>query len=108
MSLIALSGVGVEFGATTLFKDITFTIARGDRWGVVGRNGIGKTTLFKLITGEQQPTSGSIARTGALKVSLLEQHRPFDGAETVWAAAAGPFAELLALEQSLARQAEAL
>ena len=56
MSLIALSGVGVEFGATTLFKDITFTIARGDRWGVVGRNGSGKTTLFKLIT-DTRPTS---------------------------------------------------
>ncbi|MFL5562340.1 MAG: ABC-F family ATP-binding cassette domain-containing protein [Gemmatimonadaceae bacterium] len=108
MSLVALSGVGVEFGATTLFKDITFTIARGDRWGIVGRNGIGKTTLFKLITGAQQPTSGQIARSGAARVSLLEQHRTFEGAETVWAAAAGPFAELLALEQSLAHQAEAL
>jgi ATP-binding cassette, subfamily F, member 3 len=108
VSLVALSGVGVEFGATTLFKDITFTIARGDRWGIVGRNGIGKTTLFKLITGAQQPTSGQIARSGAARVSLLEQHRTFEGAETVWAAAAGPFAELLALEQSLARQAEAL
>ena len=108
MSLIALSGVGVEFGATTLFKDITFTIARGDRWGIVGRNGIGKTTLFKLITGAQQPTSGQVARSGAAKVSLLEQHRTFEGAATVWEAAAGPFAELLALEQSLARQAEAL
>jgi ATP-binding cassette subfamily F protein 3 len=108
VSLIALSGVGVEFGATTLFKDITFTIARGDRWGIVGRNGIGKTTLFKLITGAQQPTSGQVARSGAAKVSLLEQHRTFEGAATVWEAAAGPFAELLALEQSLARQAEAL
>ena len=108
MSLIVVSNVGVEFGATTLFRDITFTIARGDRWGIVGRNGIGKTTLFKLITGEQQPTSGMIARSGAVRVSLLEQHRTFDGATTVWSAAAGPFAELLALEQSLARQAEAL
>jgi ATP-binding cassette subfamily F protein 3 len=108
VSLIALSGVGVEFGATTLFKDITFTIARGDRWGIVGRNGIGKTTLFKLITGAQQPTTGQVARSGAAKVSLLEQHRTFEGANTVWEAAAGPFAELLELEQSLARQAEAL
>ncbi len=108
MSLIALSGVGVEFGATTLFKDITFTIARGDRWGIVGRNGIGKTTLFKLITGAQVPTSGQVARSGAARISLLEQHRTFEGADTVWAAAAGPFAELLALEQSLAHQAEAL
>ena len=107
MSLIAVSNVGVEFGATTLFRDITFTIARGDRWGIVGRNGIGKTTLFKLITGEQQPTSGMVARAGSVRVSLLEQHRTLDGAETVWSAAAGPFAELLALEQSLTRQAEA-
>jgi ATP-binding cassette subfamily F protein 3 len=108
VSLIALSGVGVEFGATTLFRDITFTIARGDRWGIVGRNGIGKTTLFKLITGAQQPSTGQVARSGAAKVSLLEQHRTFEGAHTVWEAAAGPFAELLELEQSLARQAEAL
>jgi ATP-binding cassette, subfamily F, member 3 len=35
---VAVGGVGVEFGATTLFTDITFTIAAGERWGVVGRN----------------------------------------------------------------------
>ena len=108
MSLVAISGAGVEFGATRVFSDVTFTIGRGDRWGVVGRNGTGKTTLFRLIAGEQLPTVGSVARLGGVRVSVLEQHRTFDGAETVWAAAAGPFAELLALEQSLARQAEAL
>ena len=48
MTQVAVSGAAVEFGATTLFKDITFTIAAGERWGVVGRNGTGKTTLFKL------------------------------------------------------------
>src|SRR5688500_6476262 len=108
MSLIALSNAGVEFGATTLFRNITFTIARGDRWGIVGRNGIGKTTLFRILTGERAPSTGSVARVSGIKVTLLEQHRTFDGAETVWAAAAGPFKDLLALEQSLARQAEAL
>jgi ATP-binding cassette subfamily F protein 3 len=108
MSLVAISGAGVEIGATRIFSDITFTIGRGDRWGVVGRNGTGKTTLFRLIAGERLPTVGSVARLGGVRVSVLEQHRTFDGAETVWAAAAGPFAELLALEQSLARQAEAL
>ncbi len=108
MSLIAVSGAGVEFGATTLFRDVSITIARGDRWGVIGRNGMGKTTLFRLLTGELAPTTGTVAKAGTVKVSLLEQHRTFEGADTVWAAAAGPFRELLALEQSLARQAEAL
>ncbi|HEU4878880.1 MAG TPA: ATP-binding cassette domain-containing protein, partial [Gemmatimonadaceae bacterium] len=48
MTQISVSGASVQFGATTLFKDVTFTAARGDRWGIIGRNGTGKTTLFKL------------------------------------------------------------
>ena len=108
MSVLVASGVSVEFGPTVLFKDITVTIGAGDRWGVVGRNGTGKTTFFKLFTGEMQPTKGSVSRLPGTRVSLLEQHRDFGGATTVWEAAAGQFAELLALEKSLAEQAEAM
>ena len=95
----------VQFGATTLFRDVTFTAAKGDRWGIIGRNGTGKTTLFRLITGDQEPTSGTVARQPGLRISLLEQHRDFGNASTVWEAAAGQFSDLLALEQSLAEQA---
>ena len=108
MTQIAVSGAAVEFGATTLFKDITFTVAAGERWGVVGRNGTGKTTLFKLLTGDLAPSKGQVARQSGLTVSLLGQHRDYGAATTVWEAAAGPFAELLALELSLARQADSL
>lgn len=100
-----MSGATVQFGATTLFKDLTFTAARGERWGIIGRNGTGKTTLFRLITGDQEPTAGSVARQPGLRISLLEQHRDFGEAVTVWEAAAGQFADLLALEQSLGEQA---
>ena len=105
MTQISISGTAVEFGATTLFRDITFTVAAGERWGIVGRNGIGKTTLFHLITGEMTPTAGVIARQPGLRSVLLEQSRDFAGAVTVWEAAAGQFAELLDLEASLSAQA---
>ena len=108
MTLLSLSNVGVQFGATTLLSNVTFTIGQGDRWGIVGRNGTGKTTLFKLITGAQEPTTGAIAKSPGTRFAMLDQHRDFGGAKTVWEAAAGQFKELLALEQSLAEQANRL
>jgi ATP-binding cassette, subfamily F, member 3 len=105
---LSLSGVAVEFGGRRLFQDVTFTVARGEKWGIIGRNGTGKTTLFRLIAGESEPTRGTIARNSGLRLSLMDQHREFPGAATVWEAAAGDSAELLELERSLARQGEAL
>ena len=107
MTQFSFAAVGVEFGALALLSDVTFTVARGERWGVVGRNGIGKTTLFRLITRELEPTRGTVSRIANLRISVLEQHRDFGDATTIWEAAAGPFAELFALERSLAEQAEA-
>ncbi len=108
MTQISVSNASVEFGPTTLFKDVTFTIAAGDRWGIIGRNGTGKTTLFRLMTGAMKPTVGQVARQPGLRITLLEQHRDFGTAATVWEAAAGQFADLLALEKSLAEQATSL
>ena len=108
MTQISVSNAGVEFGATRIFRDVTFTVTRGERWGIVGRNGSGKTTLFRLITGDHQPSEGSVARQPGIRFALLEQHRDFGDATTVWEAGAGELAELLSLEQALARQAELL
>jgi ATP-binding cassette subfamily F protein 3 len=105
---LSLSDIAVEFGATTLFRDITFTVGKGDRWGIVGRNGSGKTSLFKIITGTLTPARGAVARTPGLKVSLLDQHRDFGAAVSVWDAAALPYAPVMALEVSLAEQAAKL
>jgi ATP-binding cassette subfamily F protein 3 len=108
MTQLALAGVAVEFGATRLLNDVTLTITRGEKWGIIGRNGSGKTTLFRIISGEVQPNAGTVARASGLRFSVMEQHREFAGAGTVWEAAAGAFGELLALERSLAEQAAAL
>ena len=105
MTQLAISNVGVDFGAMTLFNDVTFTVAERERWGIVGRNGTGKTTLFRLITGELTPTRGVVSRANATRISLLEQHRHFGKATTVWEGAAGAFADLFALEKSITEQA---
>ena len=108
MTQLSASSVVVEFGATRLLQDITFTVSRGEKWAIIGRNGTGKTTLLRLVTGELEPTRGTVSRTAGLRFSVMEQHREFAGATTVWEAAAGTFAELMELERGLAAQATAL
>ena len=77
MTLLSVSNVGISFGATQLFKNITITVAGGERWGIIGRNGAGKTSIFKVITGDLPPTVGSVARKPGLRHALLDQHRAF-------------------------------
>ncbi len=100
--------MSVEFGATRIFEDVGFTVSKGDRWGIVGRNGTGKTTLFNLIAGRHEPSSGTLTRASGLRLTLLDQHREFKKGTTVWTAAASPFAHLLDLELSLGKQAAAM
>ena len=108
MTLISIGNAGVDFGPSEIFRDVTLTIAAGDRWAIVGRNGTGKTTLVKLITGDLAPTRGSVARQPTLKIALLDQHRRFPDDMSLWDIVAGAFGELVELEHSLARQASNL
>ncbi len=108
MTQFSFNGVGVSFGATTVLRDVTFTVAAGEKWGVIGRNGSGKTTLFRLLTGEMSPSVGTTAKTPNLRFAVLDQHREFAGATTVWGAVTDAFRELIDLEADLARQADAL
>ncbi len=108
MTLLAIGNAGMEFGASEIFRDITFTIAAGDRWAVVGRNGTGKTTLIKLITGDLAPSKGTVTRQPGLRIALMDQHRKFPEDMSLWDIVAGAFGELRALEHSLAEQASNL
>ena len=105
MSLLSISGLGISFGATELLKNVTFTVGEGDRWGIIGRNGAGKSSLFRIITEALKPTVGTVARKPGLRHALLDQHRAFEGATTVWEAAAAAWREVITLEKSIADQA---
>jgi ATP-binding cassette subfamily F protein 3 len=108
VTILSLSDIRVDFGATTLLRDVTFTVAAGECWGIVGRNGAGKTTLFRLLSGVMQPTSGAVARAPGLRFALLDQYRNFGDAATVWEAAAQGYREVMALERRIAEQAQRL
>ncbi len=70
-----LKGVSMRYGDRTLIDNFSATILRGDKVGLIGPNGCGKTTLLKLILGEIQPTSGSVRQGTRLQVAYFDQMR---------------------------------
>jgi len=73
VSLAVLEGVGLGFGGRTLFSDLNLRIGEEDRIGVVGRNGSGKSSLFKLVAGTAEPTGGVVRRSRGLRLGYLAQ-----------------------------------
>ncbi|MGC9221165.1 MAG: ABC-F family ATP-binding cassette domain-containing protein [Solirubrobacteraceae bacterium] len=82
-NLINLSEVSKQYAARTILESITLGVAGGDRIGVVGANGQGKSTLLKLIAGAQEPDGGRVTRLGGLRIGLLGQQDGLDGERTV-------------------------
>ena len=81
--MFTLSEVAKSYGSKTLFEDVTLTINRTDRLGLVGPNGAGKSTLFKLILDQEEPDSGLITRQRGATVGFLPQESAPAGEETV-------------------------
>lgn len=71
--MISINNVTVSFGSFTLLDSISFHISGQDKIGLVGKNGAGKSTVMKLITGEQQPTSGSVDKPSGIRIGYLPQ-----------------------------------
>ncbi len=75
--MISAENISKSFGSQTLFKDAGFRLNSRERVGVVGRNGHGKTTLFKMITGEERPDSGKIIIPKNYRMGYVRQHISF-------------------------------
>src|SRR5215212_1491378 len=82
-NLVNLSGVGKGYAARTILRDVTLGVAAGDRIGVVGRNGDGKSTLLRLISGAETPDAGAVTRSGGLGLALLGQGDELDARRTI-------------------------
>lgn len=99
--LFRLSEVTKSYGGAEILRGTSFQINPGEKVGLVGRNGAGKTTVFKLITGTEAPDSGDVVKANGLKLGLLEQHVDLKGAETVHTAALSAFKEIHDIEAEM-------
>jgi len=82
-NLVNLKGVCKGYGSRSVLQDITLGIAAGERIGVVGRNGDGKSTLLRLVAGAEQPDRGQVTRSGDLDLALLAQGDELDEHRTI-------------------------
>lgn len=101
MSLIRLEKVAKRFGGEPLFEDVDLRVEEGEKIGLIGRNGTGKSTLFKIIMSELSPDGGTIERMKKARIARLAQLPHFDPHETVFDMVMHSFRELVAMEEEL-------
>ncbi len=102
MLLVTFSKVSKDYGGNPIFREVDLEIQEGERIGLVGENGGGKSTLFKLLVGLEEPSSGSISRRRNLTIGYLGQEAdPEQSHKTVFEAVSEATQELVALPELL-------
>ncbi len=101
--LFRLQDISKSYGAHEVLRDVTFQINPGERVGLVGRNGAGKTTVFRLVTGVEEPDRGEVILLRGLRVGVLEQEPVFEGQKTVRDEALSVFTSLVSIEGEMSR-----
>ena len=99
--MLNIHNLSISFQGEYLFEDITFKLSPGDRVGLIGKNGAGKSTMLKILSKEMQPDSGQIAADKNLSIGFLKQDIDFEFGKTVLEESYEAFEEIKALEAQM-------
>lgn len=99
--MISIDGLGVEFGGTTLFSDVSFVVNEKDRIALMGKNGAGKSTLLKILAGAKNPTQGRVSVPNDAVVAYLPQHLMTENERTVFEEASQAFVKVLDMQKKM-------
>jgi ATP-binding cassette subfamily F protein 3 len=99
--MLNIHNLSVSFGGSFLFEEVTFRLGSGDRVGLVGKNGAGKSTMLKILAGDFKPDSGQIATEKEVKIGFLRQDIDFEHGRTVLEEAYEAFTEIKLVEKKL-------
>jgi ATP-binding cassette subfamily F protein 3 len=99
--MLNIHNLSVSFGGTYLFEEVTFRMGAGDRVGLVGKNGAGKSTMLKILARDLLPDSGSIATEKEVRIGFLRQDIDFEQGRTVLEEAYQAFTDIKEVERKL-------
>jgi ATP-binding cassette subfamily F protein 3 len=99
--MLNIHNLSVSFGGTYLFEEVTFRLGAGDRVGLVGKNGAGKSTMLKILARDFAPDSGVISQEKEVKLGFLRQDIDFEHGRTVLEEAYEAFTEIKIVEKKL-------
>ena len=102
MTLLRFNGVSVRFDAQPVLRDVHFRLAAGERVGLIGKNGVGKTTVLRLILGLEEPEKGAIETHRELRVGYFSQFSELHGERSVEERLDDLFSAVHAVESELA------
>ncbi|MFP4172638.1 MAG: ribosomal protection-like ABC-F family protein [Candidatus Hydrogenedentota bacterium] len=108
MSLVRLDNVVKTYSGEHVLDGVSFRVEEGQKVGLIGRNGTGKSTLIRLITGEVEPDSGTVERMRRARFAHLAQLPRFDSADTIFGVVMRSFEKLIAMEKELRELEHAL
>ena len=106
--MISVEGLKVEFGVTPLFEDVSYVINKKDRIALVGKNGAGKSTMLKILSGIQQPTEGVVAVQRGITIGYLPQVMILSDTRTVMAEAEMAFDHIFEMQERLEKMNQEL